>query len=170
MDKYTAKGIMKDMDNVFFAVVDQLVEVRAADGSVELKVKHPIYRDKKFTINDAAGKDVTSGMAFPAKVIKEVCNILTGVYAPISTKQNPKDAERRINIMLAQVEDKTNPIIGPFKSHQEAVKAQLELRDPTPTEVVTKLTVENKEKSEELDKLRALIAEKEGEKGKPKAV
>ncbi len=172
MDKYTAKATMKDMNNVYFAVVDQFVEMRTADGSVELKVKTPIFREKIFTINDAAGKDVTSGVAFPAKVIKEVCDIFTGVYRPINTKQNPKDAERRINIMLAMTEDPTKPIIGPYPSHQEAVKAQLKLRDPTPTEVVTKLTVENKEKSEELDKLRAQIADLEAGKKpeKPKAV
>lgn len=165
MDKYTAKAIIKDMDNVFFAVVDQYTEVRNPDGSVELKPKTPVYRDKVFTINDAAGRDPVSGVAFAETVKAEVCDKLTGVYRPIPTKQNQAQAERRINIMLAEVENKLNPIIGPFASHQDAVKAQLELRDPTPTEVVTKLTVESKAQSEELDKLRAQIADMEGSKG-----
>ena len=159
--KLTAKGIVKDYDMAFFAVVDQVDEAKDDNGNLVQKFRHPLYREQIFCINDAAYNDPKTGSNVRAKAIKLVPNKFNGVYQGIDCNRNVEDAERCIAIMLKRVDDKTNPIIGPFKTFGEAVKHAVDLREDTLSQSVTKLTVSNAAKDEELDTLKARIAEME---------
>lgn len=155
-----AKRIVADSDMAYFAIVDQVDEVQDANGNFVQKLRKP-WREQIFCINDSAHEDKETGANVPDKVVKLVPNKYNGVYTGIDCTRNEEDAIRCIAIMLKKVDDKDNPIIGPFKTFNEAVKNQVALRDDTPSQSVLKLTVANKAQVEELDALKARIAEME---------
>lgn len=158
--KLTAQGIVKEFDMAYFVIVDQVDEVKDENGNLVQKLRKP-WREQIFCINDAAYNDPKSGAKIPAKAVKLVPNKFNGVYQGIDCTRNQEDAERCIAIMLRLVDDKTNPIIGPFKTFNEAVAAAVGLREDTPSQAVLKLTVANEKKDQELDALKARIAQLE---------
>ena len=161
--KLIAKGIVADFDMAYFAIVDQVDEVKDENGNFVQKLRKP-WREQIFCINDAAHDDPNTGARIKDKCVKLVPNKYNGVYQGIDCNRNEEDAIRCIAIMLKKVDEKTNPIIGPFATFNEAVQNQVALREDTPSQSVLKLTVANKAQVEELDSLKKRIAEMEDKK------
>jgi len=166
--KLIAKGVVADFDMAYFAIVDQVDEVKDENGNFVQKLRKP-WREQIFCINDAAHEDKNTGAHVPDKVVKLVPNKYNGVYQGIDCNRNKEDAIRCIAIMLKKVDEKTNPIIGPFATFNEAVQNQVALREDTPSQAVLRLAVANKEKDGQLDSLKARIAELEKKTVKPTA-
>jgi len=163
-----AASLVKSLDTAYFAIVDEWVEVTDESGVTQMKLKQPVFREQVFCINEAGHIDPKTGIKIPPKVKKLVPNRFNGVYEGIDCNRNLEDAERCIDVMLRRVDDKSNPIVGPFDTFEKAVTAVAALRKPTPTQLNQTLVVENKAKSEELDQLKARIAEMEKKGGATK--
>ncbi len=145
-------------EDEFYVVVDEFTDDLVTG---QLMLKQPVFRNKFLAVNTPGFVDPQGVAHTPVKVMVNP-DETNGLY---SVTVDADFSGEKSAIMKFKVKQYEGKILGPFDSPKEAVLAKHAARPKTKNEQVSRLQSEGTKKDEELDVLRARLAQLES--GKP---